>query len=160
MTAPHPVTVHVADWADPAGVELRAAQRIDIDSRYGADTEPGVKPTAADITVFLIARAAGGRAIGCGALRRLDDGAAEIKRMFVHADARGLGVGRLLLAELERHALWNGWPVLRLETGPRQPEAVGLYESAGYRRIPSFGHYEGSAESLCYERVLPLPSSP
>ena len=148
------VVVEVADWDSPEGEALRAAQRVEIDGRYGADTEPGPKPSAADVSLFVLARDEDGRAVGCGALRHLGGDVAEVKRMFVAGGQRGRGVARAVLAFLEEQALARGWVVLRLETGPLQREAIGLYTSAGYAPIPLFGHYVGSAQSLCFERRL------
>jgi GNAT superfamily N-acetyltransferase len=144
--------VEVAAWDAPDGVALREAQRVEIDGRYGGDTEPGAKPTAADISVFLLARATDGTAVACGALRHLAGEMAEVKRMFVHPDWRGLGIARQVLAALEDHAAAQGWTVLRLETGERQHEAIGLYLSAGYCRIPNFGPYADAPHSICFER--------
>jgi len=59
-----------------------------------------------------------------------------------------------VLGALEAHALARGWTVLRLETGPLQAEAIGLYTSAGYAPIPAFGPYVGSMTSLCFEQRL------
>jgi putative acetyltransferase len=122
--------------------------------RYGYDAEPGAKPTAADISVFLVARDADGRALGCGALRHLEPGAAELKRMYVRPEARGQGLGRMLLEALEAEARRLGVGVLRLETGYEQHEAMALYEDAGYQRIPCWGAYAEGPVSLCYERRL------
>lgn len=146
--------VEVEEWDAPEGEALRAAQRLEIDGRYGEDTEPGPKPTAADISLFVLARDGEGRAVGCGALRHLGGDVAEVKRMFVAPGHRGQGVARRVLAFLEEQALSRGWTMLRLETGPLQREAIGLYTSAGYAPIPLFGHYVGSAQSLCFERRL------
>ena len=74
----------------------------------------------------------------CGGLKRLPDGACEIKKMFVVADARGRGVARALLVELERLALELGYAIARLDTGPRQPRARRMYERAGYAPIENF----------------------
>jgi GNAT superfamily N-acetyltransferase len=107
--------------------------------------------------VVLIARDGTGAAVGCGALRALGNGVAEVKRMYVPPTHRGRGISTHVLAGLEAAARRRGWTTLRLETGPRQPEAVGLYERAGYRPIPAFGAYAGApeaADSLFYERVL------
>ncbi len=109
--------------------------------------------------VVLVARADDGTALGCGALRPLEDGAAELKRMYVVPAARGRGVGRAVLAALEEAARDQGWTTLRLETGPRQPEAAALYSRAGYRPIGPFGAYGGAADagdSLFFERILDL----
>jgi GNAT superfamily N-acetyltransferase len=103
--------------------------------------------------VFLVARA-DGDPIGCGALRQLDRVTGELKRMYVAPGSRGYGVGRRVLAELEMHARSLGLRRLVLETGDRQPEAMGLYTSAGFTRIPCFGEYAGSAVSVCMEKAL------
>ncbi|GIH17418.1 GNAT family N-acetyltransferase [Rugosimonospora africana] len=143
-------------WDDPAGAGLRAAQRAELDARYGCDDhEPGTPPSAGDVDVFLVAvdRRAG-TALGCGALRRLGPAVAEIKRMYVVPDARGTGVAAAVLRALERAALARGWQTLRLETGTGQPDAIRFYEREGYRTIPLFGHYVGSPISVCYQRIL------
>jgi GNAT superfamily N-acetyltransferase len=74
----------------------------------------------------------------CGGLKRLPDGTCEIKRMFVVDPARGRGVARALLAELERRAREIGYTVARLDTGPRQTRAQRMYERAGYVPIANF----------------------
>jgi GNAT superfamily N-acetyltransferase len=103
--------------------------------------------------VFLVA-ALDGEAVGCGALRRLDDATGELKRMYVAPEARRLGVGRGLLDELERRARGLGLRRLVLETGLRQHEAMAMYERAGYARIECFGEYEGGGASVCMEKLL------
>jgi GNAT superfamily N-acetyltransferase len=80
----------------------------------------------------------GDLAICCGGVKRLPDGACEIKRMFVIDAARGRGVARALLAELERRARDLGYTVARLDTGPRQTRARRMYERAGYVPIENF----------------------
>ncbi|GLY00969.1 GNAT family N-acetyltransferase [Actinoplanes sp. NBRC 101535] len=150
-------TITERPWNDPDGTALRAAQRAELDTRYGSDDhEPGTPPSAADIDVFLVA-VRDGRAIGCGALRRLDATTAEVKRMYVDPAGRGSGVAAGLLRALEQAALTRGWTTLRLETGPGQPDAMRFYEREGYHRIPLFGAYIGSEVSVCYERTLPNP---
>ncbi|GAA2058501.1 MULTISPECIES: GNAT family N-acetyltransferase [Streptomyces] len=150
-------TIEALDWNDPEGAALRAAQRAELDARYGSDDhEPGTVPSAADIDLFLVARDGGGTgaALACGALRRLDAGSAEVKRMYVAPQARGTGVAAAVLRALEAAAVERGWTTLRLETGHRQPDAERFYRRQGYRPIPLFGAYVGSAISVCYERVL------
>ena len=80
----------------------------------------------------------GGVAVCCGGLKQLADGACEIKRMYVVPDARGHGVARQLLHALEDAARGLGYPVSRLDCGPRQPHATGLYESEGYLPVGNF----------------------
>ncbi len=154
MTGP---LVVPAAWDDPDVQRLTAAQQVELRDRYDGAGEPGTPPSAADVSVVLVARDEDGVAVGCGALRRLGDDVAELKRMYVVPEARGRGVSKALLAGLEAAAAVRGWSTLRLETGPRQPEAIGLYERAGYRPIAAFGAYVGAADaehSLFYERVL------
>jgi GNAT superfamily N-acetyltransferase len=151
------VKVEAAFWDDPDVQRLAAEQQAEIRGRYGGADEPGTRPSAADIEVVLVARDDAGTAIGCGALRSLGRAIAEVKRMYVVPAARGRGVARAMLAGLEEAALDRGWTTLRLETGPRQPEAVGLYLSAGYRPVEAFGGYAGAPDaedSLFFERVL------
>jgi len=76
--------------------------------------------------------------VGCGALKFHGDQPAELKRMWVAESARGLGIGRRLLDELERHAAAGGAGVIRLETNRTLTEAIGLYRSAGYREVEAF----------------------
>jgi GNAT superfamily N-acetyltransferase len=145
-------------WDDPDVQRLADAQQVELRSRYDGGLEPGTPPSAADLALVLVARDDDGTAIGCGALRQLDAGTAELKRMYVVPAARGRGVSKLLLGALESAAQERGWSRLRLETGPRQPEAIALYTGSGYRPIGAFGAYDGDAgagDSLFFERVLP-----
>jgi ribosomal protein S18 acetylase RimI-like enzyme len=82
------------------------------------------------------------------------DVTAEVKRMYVTGSARGLGLARAMLAHLEDTARADGAEVMILETGMEQPEAIGLYESTGYTRIPGFGYYARSPKNRCYARPL------
>ena len=151
------MTVVAAEWDDDDVQRLAAAQQAEVRARYDGKGEPGTPPSAADISVVLLARDDDGTALGCGALRRLGNGVAEIKRMYVAPAARGRGIAKALLAALEDTALDRGWTTLRLETGPRQPEAIGLYSRAGYRPITAFGAYAGAPDaedSLFFERTL------
>jgi GNAT superfamily N-acetyltransferase len=105
--------------------------------------------------VFLIARR-NSIAIGCGAIRRIEDEPItfELKRMFTTRAARGIGLGRKLLAALEAEARARGGQRLVLETGELQAEAVRLYERAGFTRIPKFGEYVDAPLSLCMGKTL------
>ena len=71
-------------------------------------------------------------------MKGLDGKTAEIRRVFLDESARGLGIGRALLVELELHARRLGYERVRLTTGDRQAEALGLFQSAGYLEIPAF----------------------
>ena len=100
--------------------------------------------------------------VASGAWRRRDDveafgttATAEIKRMFVVREARGAGHARAVLSTLERTAAAAGARAMVLETGSAQPEAIALYESAGYTAIPPFGHYAWSPHNRCFAKLLP-----
>ena len=79
-----------------------------------------------------------GVAVCCGGIKRLEPGVCEFKRMYVVPAARGKGVARALLSALEGRARDLGFTVARLDTGPSQPAARHLYESAGYAAIRNF----------------------
>ncbi|MBB4008034.1 GNAT family N-acetyltransferase [Allorhizobium taibaishanense] len=102
---------------------------------------------------FFVARRQG-QVLGCAALVEAGDGTAEIKRMFVDPQARGLSLGRALLAILETQALTLGLTAIRLETGISQPEAIGLYRKAGFADIEPFSPYLPDPLSLFMEKRL------
>lgn len=94
-------------------------------------------------------------AVGCGAVRRLDEATAEIKRMYVDPTVRGRGIGRALVEALEREARLLGITRIVLETGTRLTPAIKLYEAMGYARIPLYGEYLSSPDtSLCFGKSL------
>lgn len=141
----------------PEAAELIRALSDELARRYDYvdDGSGQFKPEDALIarSAFVVGRAKG-RAVACGAFRPLEGDVAEIKRMFVVPACRGRGYARAILTELERLARESGYTIARLETADRQPEAIGLYERAGYRRIPNFGVYVGSERSVCFEKHL------
>jgi putative acetyltransferase len=101
----------------------------------------------------LVARVEDGIAITCGAIVREPHGYAELKRMFVPARLRGMGLGKEILRKLISIAEFEGL-TLRLETGVMQPEAVGLYQAHGFRKIGPFGHYSADPLSVFMERRI------
>lgn len=148
------VEIRETAWDHPDGQSLRADQQAEISARYGMpDSEPGPKPTAADMTVFFVAYD-GETPVGCGGLRALDEHHGEVKRMYVVPARRGSGISTAILTHLEADARNRGWERLVLETGHQQPDAMRFYEREGYTSIPLFGYYVGSDLSLCYEKRL------
>jgi putative acetyltransferase len=139
--------------ADSRGfIALTSALDAELEVRYpglGDDDTPAAPDLLGAIVAYL-----GEIPVGCGALREIEPRVVEIKRMFVVPDARRLGVASLILDALESRALALGYSNARLGTGVRQPEALKLYESCGYRRAPSFGEYEGTDLCVCYEKTL------
>jgi putative acetyltransferase len=102
---------------------------------------------------FLVARD-GDRAVGCGAIRLVDQTTAEAKRMYVEPDHRGRGVGWAVLAGLEAAARQLSARRLVLETGVHQEAAISLYLRAGFTPIDCWGEYASLPTSICYEKNL------
>ncbi len=115
-----------------------------------------VEKLLAEAVEFFVLRV-DGAAAGCGAIKCFDSGYAEIKRMYVRPAFRGIGLGRKMIDHLEAHAARRGISILRLETGILQADAIGLYETAGYRRIEPFGEYRPDPLSYFYEKRVPCP---
>jgi putative acetyltransferase len=113
-----------------------------------------VRELAAPGVTVWVARSDGGSALGMVALVEARDGTAEIKRLFVRDEARGLGCATLLMDALEQHARDRGVARILLETGPKQHAAIALYERRGYERIENFGPYVGDDFSYCMAREL------
>jgi putative acetyltransferase len=123
------------------------------EQRHGLSIEQVFQPNVRFFVAHL-----GDQAAGCGAVA-LFDGYAEVKRMYTREAARGRGVGKALLGRIEREARDASKPMLRLETGTLQAEAIGLYERCGFRTCGPFGHYaelppHRIATSLFYEKSL------
>ncbi len=142
-------------YDDPAVVRLVAAVQREYVLRYGGPDRAVVDPGefAAPGGTFLVGLL-DGEAVATGGWRRIDARTVEIKRMYVVPGARGLGLARRMLAALESSAVAAGADSVRLNTGAKQPEAVALYESSGYRPTPGFGHYAEHPGALFYAKQL------
>ena len=90
--------------------------------------------------------------IGCGALKEHQPAVMEIKRMYVSAKKRKRGIATMILTELEKWAVEMSYRKCILETGIRQPEAIGLYRKNGYSNIPNYEQYVGIENSVCFEK--------
>ncbi|WP_217176893.1 helix-turn-helix domain-containing GNAT family N-acetyltransferase [Streptomyces sp. AC495_CC817] len=134
------------ETVDGGSADARAcldAYAADIDQRFPEGYDPAtlVPPheVSGEAGAFLVAYEEE-LAVGCGALRTLDAGAriGEIKHVWVHPDARRLGLARRLLGELEREAAERGLGVVRLDTHAALTEAQAMYRACGYREIPRY----------------------
>ena len=94
------------------------------------------------------------KAVGCGAFKEYSPQVAEIKRMYVREEMRGRGIAGKILAELETWAKELSFSECVLETGLKQPEAIGLYQKSGYEIIPNYGQYEGIENSVCMRKLI------
>jgi DNA-binding MarR family transcriptional regulator/predicted GNAT family N-acyltransferase len=137
------VEVGVEDPTSEAAQFCFDSYLSELDARFDAGFDPGrsISADAAELTepagLLLVVRLHD-EPIGCGALKLHGRGPAEIKRMWVAPSARGLGVGRQILVELERHARQRGVRTVRLETNRSLGEAIGLYRSAGFQEVAPF----------------------
>ena len=151
------VLVQKGSVGSPAVQALISALDAEIRERYPEENANFFRLDAGETApgrgAFLVATV-DGEVVGCGAVRRLNDTDAEIKRMYVTPSSRGHGTGRALLAALEGEARSLGATRLVLETGERLFEAVALYERSGFTMIPPFNEYVGARLSLCMGKEL------
>ncbi len=95
-----------------------------------------------------------GKPVGCGAIKKYSADTMEVKRMYVSPENRGNRIATKILSELENWTSELSFTKCVLETGKRQPEAIGLYKLNGYKLIPNYGQYTGVDNSLCFEKEL------
>lgn len=130
-------------------LDAHLASRYPPDQRFGPNLRP--EHLASGLGSFVVARL-DGMAVGCGAIRRLDEGTVEVKRMYVEPEVRGRGVAKQVLDRLEGDARVMGVNRLVLETGIHQAEAIGLYRRAGFTPVDCWGEYADSPTSVCFEK--------
>lgn len=156
------IAIEHVDYHDERAVRLRAAMDIETSAVYadvvvGPDLEARLTAAftvdPATIVETILVLDDDGRAIAHGALRPFGE-QLEVKRIVVDAAARGRGVARVVMAEMERLALARGIHSLILQTGDRQLAAIALYESIGYTPTPVYGAYVGVPFAVCFEKRL------
>ena len=151
----HEITIKIEqpDQADVIALleasDAYAAELYPAESNHMLDLESLKK----DNVRFLVARLEG-KICGCVALMKKADDWGEIKRMYVNENARGLSLGKKLLAALEEQGQNMGLSKICLETGIHQPIAIGLYSRAGYVKIPPFGDYQPDPVSVFMEKFI------
>lgn len=157
-----PLRLDRVDFGGPAAQALVAEVQAEYVARYGGPDNTPMDPTVFDPPsgAFFLGYL-GDAAVAMGGWRLRPDVrrlggvlSAEVKRMYVVPAGRRRGLARALLAHLEGTAREAGADVLVLETGIAQPEAIALYERAGYVPVGKFGHYAWSPKSRCYGKRL------
>lgn len=138
----------------PDFVSLVKALDADLAFRDGEETAFYSQYNKIDSIKHAIVAAIDGQAVGCGAIKQFDPKTMEVKRMYTPPEMRGHGIASRVLAELEQWAAELGYSRCVLETGKRQPEAIGLYKKCGYTIIPNYGQYIGIENSVCFEKGL------
>ncbi|GIM95182.1 GNAT family N-acetyltransferase [Paractinoplanes toevensis] len=149
------IKIRMVDFGEPAVRALLVDVLDELSERYGGsgdDTPIADSDFSPPDGAFFVADD-GEKLVGCAGWRRHGDDA-ELKRMFTAKSARGRGLGRRMLTTIEDSAREAGCTRLILETGDRQPEAINLYESAGYVRIADFGFYAGEDGVLSFAKAL------
>ncbi|MFE7269057.1 GNAT family N-acetyltransferase [Streptomyces sp. NPDC057623] len=135
------ITVGLVDGAAPDALACLDAYAAEIDERFpeGFDKDDLVRPreVSGDAGAFFVAYEER-RPVGCGALRRLEPGVGEIRHVWVHPDARRLGLARRLLDALEQEAAARHLTVVRLDTHAALTEAQAMYRACGYKDIPAY----------------------
>lgn len=119
------------------------------EARYALDLTSLTQPNV----IFAVARDAAGQAVGCGAIV-LGPDFGELKRMFVSPAARGQGLAKRLLTELEAEAAARGCARVTLESGPYQTEALALYARCGYARCGPYGSYADDPLSVFMDKCI------
>ncbi|HZX06075.1 MarR family winged helix-turn-helix transcriptional regulator [Kribbella sp.] len=137
------VRVAAVDPRLPAAQYCLAQYFAELGRRFddGFDRSRSISADNAELTPpagLLLMATLRSEPVGCGALKLQGSDPAEIKRMWVAPDARGLGLGRRLLTELEHAALAHGASAVRLETNRNLSEAIALYRTSGYQEVPRF----------------------
>lgn len=151
-------TLALEDPHAAAGAALIGELVTFIDALYPEDADEPPSPwTVDDIArtgAFIVVRIKG-EAAGCaGLVPTAEPGALEIVRMYVRPDHRGRRIADRLLAELEAQARARGAATLMLRCGPRQPDALRVYERNGYARRRAFAHHREHPTNLFYEKRL------
>lgn len=150
--------IEACPFDDPRLAAVLAERRRDLERRYAGVTDHPADPTATDqfvvpVGISLVALIEGVPS-GIGALRELEPGVAEIKRMYVVERSRRRGLGTAVLRALENQGRQLGYTTVRLETGTQQPEAMAFYERMGYTRIDCYERWSGYPLSVCFEKTL------
>lgn len=92
--------------------------------------------------------------VGCASFKKYDEENAEVKRVFIKSQYRGMGISKTLMSMLEERARKQGYKYLILESGEPLVAAMALYAKLGYKVIPNYGQYKDMPESICMRKKL------
>ena len=135
-------------------IELVKHLNADLADRDGDDHPFYAQYNKINKIKYVIVAYENGNPVGCGAIKEYESTTMEIKRMYTLPGNRGKGIATRVLEELE---IWAGelsGEKCILETGIKQPEAIGLYKKNGYKQIPNYGQYAGIENSVCFEKDI------
>ena len=126
----------------------------DLAERDGNDHPFYAQFNKIDKIKYVVVAYENSKPMGCGAIKEYAPNTMEIKRMYTSPESRGKGIATKVLTELEIWATELSYEKCILETGKKQPEAIGLYKKNGYKLIPNYGQYAEIENSLCFEKVV------
>ena len=126
----------------------------ELEQFYGKGVIESFHEENKEMLIFYVAYDDRETAVACGALKHFAESTAEIKRMYVKKEFRGLGISKTLLTKLEQYAKELHYQRLVLETGLKQPEAMNLYRAYSYTPIKCYGKHADDPDSRCFEKNI------
>ena len=154
------VRLRALPYHDPLAQDLVERVQQEYVLRYGGRDAAVVDPAEFEPpTGLLLVAEIDGEPVGCGAWRAMGPGVVELKRLYVAPGHRRRGIAQVVLDALETSAARAGHRSVVLNTGDRQPEALALYERAGYGPVPGYGVYACAPGAVFLGRELPRPAT-
>lgn len=135
-------------------VQLVKHLDADLAERDGQDHSFYAQFNKLDRIKYVVVAYEDDQPVGCGAIKEYAPDTMEVKRMFTLPESRGKGVASKILQELETWVAELSYEKCILETGKKQPEAIGLYKKNGYKMIPNYGQYANVENSVCFEKQI------
>ena len=148
------ITILRTDSDNQDFIELVKHLDADLAERDGKDHAFYAQFNKIDKIKYAVVAYENNQPVGCGAIREYAPKIMEVKRMYTLPASRGRGIASKVLTELEKWASELSYETCVLETGKKQPEAIGLYQKSGYSLIPNYGQYAGMENSVCFEKKI------
>jgi len=148
------VTITRTNSDNPDFIELVKYLDADLAERDGHEHSFYAQFNKISKIKYVVIAHENGQPVGCGAIKEYAPNTMEVKRMYTSPEHRGQGIASKVLTELERWAAELSYEMCILETGKKQPEAIALYKKNGYQRIPNYGQYAETKNSVCFEKKI------
>jgi len=148
------ITIRRTNSHDPDFLLLVKSLDKALEERYGHLQQLYDQFNKIEYLETVVIAYSSGTAVGCVCFKNFQTNTVEVKRMFVSAEFRGMGIGRALLNELEKWAAELGMKALVLELGNKQPEALHVYQRQGFQLIPCYEPYTGMDASICMKKII------
>ena len=148
------ITIRRTDSDNQDFIELVKQLDADLAERDGKDHAFYAQFNKIERIKYAVVAYENNQSVGCGAMREYAPKIMEVKRMYTLPASRGRGIASKVVTELEKWASELAYVTCLLETGKKQPEAIGLYQKSGYKLIPNYGQYAGIENSVCFEKKI------